>query len=377
MFTADRPDGTDAQVTVEGDRLAALQQPGPDADTVVVESVARAVQVPLDGGVSPGGVVVGEQVNRVPGATVLSRPVVLDGCVQAAWAEQNRVFYGANCGRAGEVPTATLPADGKEPTRDGVAFRVNRGLVVLNDLDNGGVWDLDDKPTKIDDWDALTPPTRQDKKNDKKDENLVDEAALQQPPKAMPDSEQVRPGRTSKLHVLDNDTDVAGSVLAIDQRDVTAPDLDGVTATVSADGQAVDVSVPPNAEGRTFAFSYKVNNGKVVSKESAKVTVRVVGDEVNAAPHLRPGGAALADAGLPGDRRQAALGAGARRLARPRERRPRRAGRRRGRDRRRAGPGHPHRAGGGRAPADRLPRHRRPRRHHQGHGHRPGGRPRR
>ena len=124
----------------------------------------------------------------------------------------------------GDEPTATLPADGAEPTRDGVAFRVNRGLVVLNDLDNGGVWDLDDKPTKIDNWDALTPPTRQDDENDKKDENLLDEAALQQPPTATPDSLQVRPGRTSKLHVLDNDTDVAGSVLAIDQRDVTRAD---------------------------------------------------------------------------------------------------------------------------------------------------------
>ncbi len=294
VFTASAPEGADAQVTVDGNRVAALQQPGPDADTVVVESAQRAAQVPLDGGTSPGGVVVGDQVNRVPGATLITRPVVLGGCVHAAWAEQNRVFYGANCGRAGDEPTATLPADGEEPTRDGVAFRVNRGLVVLNDLDNGGVWDLDDKPTKIDNWDALTPPTRQDDENDKKDENLLDEAALQQPPTATPDSLQVRPGRTSKLHVLDNDTDVAGSVLAIDQRDVTAPTLDGVAASVSADGQAIDVSVPEGTENRSFEFSYKVNNGKAVSKESAKVTVRVVPDSVNGAPALRQGGAKLA-----------------------------------------------------------------------------------
>ncbi len=294
VFTAAAPDGIDAQATVDGNRAAALQQPGPEADTVVVESAQRATQVPLDGGVSPGGVVVGEQVNRVPGATLITRPVVLGGCVHAAWAEQNQVFYGANCGRTGDEPTATLPADGAEPTRDGVAFRVNRGLVVLNDLDNGGVWDLDDKPTKIDNWDALTPPTRQDDENDKKDENLLDEAALQQPPTATPDSLQVRPGRTSKLHVLDNDTDVAGSVLAIDQRDVTEPTLDGVAASVSADGQAIDVSVPEGTENRSFEFSYKVNNGKVVSKESAKVSVRVVPDSVNGAPALRQGGAALA-----------------------------------------------------------------------------------
>ncbi|MBM6401277.1 Ig-like domain-containing protein [Phycicoccus sonneratiae] len=294
VFTAEKPAGLDAQVTVDGERVAALQQPGPQAATVVVESVGRAVQVPLDGGVSPGGVVVGEQVNRVPGATLVTRPVVLGGCVHAAWAEQERVFYGANCGRTGDERTATLPADGEQSTRDGVAFRVNRGLVVLNDLDNGGVWDLEDKPTKIDNWDALTPPVKQDDKNKKKDENLVDEASANQPPKAVDDSLQVRPGRTSKLHVLDNDTDVAGSVLAIDQRDVSRPSMDGVTASVSADGQAIDVAVPARTENRTFEFTYKVNNGKATSKESAKVSVRVVPDTVNGAPVLRKGGAALA-----------------------------------------------------------------------------------
>ncbi|WP_308279545.1 Ig-like domain-containing protein [Phycicoccus mangrovi] len=293
VFTADAPDGVDAQVTTDGARLAALQVPGPEADTVVVESAARAAQVPLDGGLPRGGVVVGEQVNRVPGATLLSRPVVLGGCVHAAWAEEGRVFYGANCGRTGDEQTATLPADGEQPTRDGVALRVNRGLVVLNDLDNGGVWDLEDKPTKIDNWDALTPPTRQDDENQKKDENLVDEAAVQQPPKAVPDAETVRPGRTSKLHVLDNDTDVAGSVLAIDQRDVTAPNLQGATATVSSDGQAIDLSVPAGTEGQQLELSYKVNNGKVTSKGAARVSVRIVGDEVNSAPTLRPGGAQL------------------------------------------------------------------------------------
>ncbi|QIM20701.1 fibronectin type III domain-containing protein [Phycicoccus sp. HDW14] len=289
VHTAAEPAGVDAQVTVEGGRTAALQQPGPSAPTVVVESASRAVQVPLDGGASPGGVVVGEQVNRVPGATLVTRPVVLDGCVHAAWAEQGRVFYGVNCGRTGDQPTATLPAEGEEATRDGVAFRVNRGLIVLNDLDNGGVWDLDDKPKKIDNWDALTPPVRQDDKNKKKDENLVDEASANQPPKAVPDAESVRPGRTSKLHVLDNDTDVAGSVLAIDQRDVSAPSLEGVSATVSADGQSVDVAVPDGTEDRSFEFSYKVNNGKVTSKNAAKVTVRIVPEEVNGAPRLRPG----------------------------------------------------------------------------------------
>jgi hypothetical protein len=300
VYTATSPDGFDAQVTTPGSpRYAALQQPGPDADTVAVEGPQRARLVPLDGGISPGGVAVQEQVDRVPGGTLVTRPVVLGGCLHAAWAEAGRVFYGANCGRTGDEPTATLPAEGTEETRDGVAFRVNRGLVVLNDLDNGGVWDLDDKPTKIDNWDALVPPTRTDDDQKKKDENLVDEASLDQPPKAEPDELAVRPGRTSKLHVLDNDTDVAGSVLSIDQADVTRPTMEGVKATVSGDGQAIDVSVPDGTAGSSFTFSYRVNNGKVKGKGEAKVTVRVVADSVNGAPKLRQGGAALADTVYP------------------------------------------------------------------------------
>ena len=300
VFTAADPAGIDAQVlTPGGSRVAALQQPGPARDTVVVQGAEAAVLVPLDGGTSPGGVRVSDPVNRVPGAVLVSRPVVLGGCVHAAWAEDGRVFYGANCGRTDDEPTATLPTEGDAPTRDGVALRVNRNLVVLNDLDNGGVWDLDDKPKKIDNWDALTPPTKQDDDNDKKDENLLNEANAQQPPTAMPDDESVRPGRTSKLHVLDNDTDVAGSVLAIDQRDVSRPTLEGVSATVAADGQSIDVSVPAGSEGRSFDFTYKVNNGRNVSKEAAKVTVRIVPDGVNGPPRLRPGGAATAKVPYP------------------------------------------------------------------------------
>ncbi len=300
VYTASSPDGFDAQVTTPGGpRYAALQQPGPDADTVAVAGPERAVLVPLDGGASPGGVAVQERVDRVPGGTLVTRPVVLGGCLHAAWAEAGRVFYGANCGRTGDEPTATLPAEGTQETRDGVAFRVNRGLVVLNDLDNGGVWDLDDKPTKIDNWDALVPPTRTDDDQKKKDENLVDEASLDQPPKAEPDELAVRPGRTSKLHVLDNDTDVAGSVLSIDQADVTRPTMEGVKATVSGDGQAIDVSVPERTAGSSFTFGYRVNNGKVKAKGEAKVTVRVVADSVNGPPRLRQGGATLADTAYP------------------------------------------------------------------------------
>ena len=132
--------------------------------------------------------------------------------------------------------------------------------------------------------------------------------------------------------MLDNDTDVAGSVLSIDQADVARPSIGGVATTVSADGQAIHVTVPEKTAGSSFTFDYPVNNGKVKGKGEAKVTVRVVADSVNGAPEPAPGRGKLADAGLPRDRRQAPVacrssptGATPRTTSSPRRRRPRAA----------------------------------------------------
>ncbi len=375
VHTEADPEGIDAQVTAPGSsRYAALQQPGPDADTVAVAGPVRTVLVPLDGGTSPGGVAIQEQVDRVAGSTLVTRPVVLGGCLHAAWAEAGQVFYGANCGRRGDQPTATLPAKGEEDTRDGVAFRVNRGIVVLNDLDNGGVWDLDDKPTKIDNWDALVPPTKQDDDNDKKDENLVDEASLNTPPKAEPDDLSVRPGRTSKLHVLDNDTDVAGLGPLDRPGRRLAPQPRGRRGhrLRRRPGHRRHRPGEDRGPGVHLRLRRQQRQGQGQGdREGHRAGRRRLGEHpAEAAPR---GQGARGD-GLPRHRGQAPLGARPRRLARRRERHPRRARRRRGRGRRRPGPDHPHGPLQGRQGADPLPRHRRARRHDEGLGHRAGAR---
>ena len=70
------------------------------------------------------------------------------------------------------------------------------------------------KPLKVDNWDSVVPPSQTDDNSKNKDKNVVDDTSTPQPPKAEPDTYKVRAGRTSKLHVLDNDTDSAGSILA-------------------------------------------------------------------------------------------------------------------------------------------------------------------
>src|SRR6478736_919608 len=279
--------------------FAALQQPGPDAGSVLIQDEAQLTQVSLTGD-SPtsGGVKLSQ---GAPGQRLfLSAPVRLASCVHAAWAGASNVYYGRNCGSPTNADTVDLGAMKKGVRTDGVKLRVNRGLIVLNDLDSGDVWDIDRNRVKIDNWNSVIPPPQTDDKNKKKDENLVDDEVSRTPPKAQPDNLQVRPGRTSTLHVLDNDSDSQGSILAISPGDVSQPGVTGVSTSASADGQTVQVTVPEEASG-TFSFDYTVNNGTTAKngRATAKVTVRIVGSETNTAPKLRAGQAKLAQAKYP------------------------------------------------------------------------------
>lgn len=270
---------------------AALQQPGPDADSVGLQDSTTLRLIGLGGGGAGGGVQVTIGDNETP--PLPSRPLRTGACIHAAWASVVNNYYGKDCGSGQPSPAVTIVRETKEAVKSGVSLRTNHGLVVLNDLDGGEVWDLDSKPKKLDEWDSLIPPPQTDKTTKKKDPNLIDETSVAQPPQAKPDNLKARPGRTSKLHVLDNDTDAAGSVLAIDPGDLGRPDLAGVSASVAADGQSIDVAIPARPERQSFTFSYKINNGKAPQKSEAKVTVTLVPDEVNSPPTLRPGTANL------------------------------------------------------------------------------------
>jgi hypothetical protein len=276
---------------------AALQQPGPDAGAVGLQDVTSLKVVSLGGfgGPSNGGVEIRDLPTGGQGPqTMVSRPLHLGSCYYAAWAAPAATYYGQNCGSDQPTPAVSIKRTENLTVKDGVALRTNHRLVVLNDLDGGEVWDLDPKHRKLDQWDSLIPPPTKPDQNDKK-ENLLDEATAAQPPKAKDDNLKVRPGRTSKLYVLDNDTDSSDSILSIDPGDVSGIDLSGVSASVSSDGQSIDVKVPADPERQSFSFKYKVNNGKAPEKSQATVRVTLVPDEVNTPPHLRPGPAKLAN----------------------------------------------------------------------------------
>ncbi|MEP6798246.1 MAG: hypothetical protein ABI890_08865 [Lapillicoccus sp.] len=140
----------------------ALQQPGAASSAIVVQTAQELRVVPIEDGVEGGVVVSLPDAARTDSAgnalpVALTAPVRAGSCVHGAWTGPQTVWYGRSCAagppqvavRLGTLPTGTHVA--------GARLRVNHGLIVLNDLDTGIVWDLDADPLKIDDWAAVTP----------------------------------------------------------------------------------------------------------------------------------------------------------------------------------------------------------------------------
>jgi hypothetical protein len=246
-----------------------LQQPGPDTTSVLVGSPTALLSVDLDSGTVS---TVADHVSGRP-----ARPVRLGVCRYGAWS-----------GGTGHVATR---CDGGDPMVAGLrtqttdlVFRVNRDQIVLNDRGDGAVWDVDhQQPERLDNWDAFrSAPTKtsHDQHNDHPD--LGD----RRPPKAKDDSFGARPGRSTVLHPLDNDSAPPGRLLAI--RAVQQVSNPQARVRISPDGQTVDLTLPPQATGLT-TFVYDVDDGRdgVSGRATVRVQARLGG--VNAAPAPRAG----------------------------------------------------------------------------------------
>ncbi|PUA81698.1 hypothetical protein C7S10_06395 [Nocardioides currus] len=244
-----------------------LQQPGPDADSVLVANPGGLLRVDLETGKAT---IVDEGRTGVP-----VEPVRLGACSYAAWS-----------GGIGSVTVQCGDDDAQNSTLGGkageLAFRVNRGQIVLNDNTSGTVWDLDEQtPEKIDNWNAFT---RSKKKKDDDKENQQQSAADRTPPKAEPDSYGARPGRTTVLHPLDNDSAPEGRLLSI--VDVDQP-TGGASAEISPDGQTIVLEMPDDA--RDTSFDYYIDDGRSNATAHATVRVGVRTNGENDQPKLRNG----------------------------------------------------------------------------------------
>ncbi len=250
-----------------------LQQPGPSASTVLVGARDALLSVDLATGEvttlsSDDTQIAGEPAN----------PVRLGDCRYGAWSGGTG-FVVTVCGD-GQGTALRLDAQ----TTD-LVFRTNRGQIVLNDRSSGNVWDVDsDKPTQLDNWDAFHLTS--DEKDDDDDQNQQDQGD-RRPPKAKPDKLGARPGRTTILHPLDNDTAPTGRLLAI--RSVRPAGASDAQLAISPDGQTVQITLPGDAAGGT-SFEYFIDDGRqsVSAHATVQVAITAQGSE-NSEPELREG----------------------------------------------------------------------------------------
>jgi hypothetical protein len=252
-----------------------LQRSGPAASVVVLATPTQLLSVPLDGSRSRSLFDGGNNSKAVAPA------VLEDGCVHAAWAG-GQGLEALSCGgrKADGVPLTDGKGNAVQLSSN-VAFRVNHGYAVINDLDTGNAW-TGDTPKQVADWQSVLPPPAPDRQGAKGQGSS--DAGHPQPPQANPDDLGARPGRTAVLHVLDNDSNPAGGNLAV----FAIPRLPtaGATAQISPDGQTIRLTMPPDASAPVqLGYTIRSDKGLVSTAATVTVTPHLAGQ--NEPPHLR------------------------------------------------------------------------------------------
>jgi len=259
-------------VAVDAAAKLVLQQPGAANDRVLLAGPDAYVWAPLGGGnavVTPNG----------EGTGTPAAPVYLDGCAYLAWSGSGA--YVRDCARDADDQKKH---DEHLKTFGQIAFRVNRDVIVLNDLANGMIllvnenmrvvenWDvIESSITKQDDTQTSTETTDEPARLDKRDTNTK--------PEAKDDDYGVRPGRTFTLPVLENDLDADGDLLTASVK--TPPT--GATVSRLRGGEALSIAVPDDATGQ-YSFTYTADDGRENGTADAKVTVKVFPSSVNESP---------------------------------------------------------------------------------------------
>jgi large repetitive protein len=286
------------ELVIEGDRVIGLgeqsglelQHTGPESDYAVVATGDALLRVSLDS----------DAVERVeadvdtPTADLadVAAPVVLEGCAHGAWGHAQRYVLACDA----QEPQ---PYDILEPTEGGrLEFRVNGTVIALNDVTTGNAWIPSENMRLVDNWEDVTPPVQEDSPevgeeqsaNQSFEDTLAERTEVNREPTAVDDTFGIRPGRTTILSVLDNDSDPDGDVLVISAVGAVAEST-GLLDLIDG-GRALQFTPATDFVG-SIAFDYTVDDGRGGSA-SARVTARVVPDESNEQPiELRTSGVAV------------------------------------------------------------------------------------
>ncbi|GAA4373516.1 Ig-like domain-containing protein [Paeniglutamicibacter cryotolerans] len=252
---------------------ARLQVPGPETGAVAIALGDRLAEVPLDGSAP---------IYTQPGAGGRPiAPVRVGGCTHAVWTSGGS--YLRSCDDAAQDESVPVPGLGAGAE---LAFRVNRDVVVLNDVTSGRVWLVNDGLQVVDNWSDLDPPKGKGKAKDEDSKEITDAIELpkrgvkNKAPIAKADRFGVRAGRTTLLPVLFNDVDPDGDLLVAK--------LSGKQPTIGTlqaiyDGTGFQLVVPEKASGTT-SFSYQAADGRG-GFDTARASIRVVPDSENNAPN--------------------------------------------------------------------------------------------
>ena len=243
---------------------AVLQDPGDEAASVLLATDSELVAVSLNG----------KSVERQPASDAGTKgnpaaPVFHNGCSYGAWAGSGafvRTCTDKSRNQAQTVPTLA------ETTS--AVFRTNRTRIVLNDVSTGTLWLPDKNMVLVNNWDQI--PTEEQEEEDTPTPDQREQVSEPEhndkntPPEAVDDDFGIRPGRSTLLPVLDNDSDDDGDVLTA--RAVTDPEFGTVVRTRG--GRALQITeVPENLTSGSTSFTYEASDGLAGSTATVRVTI--------------------------------------------------------------------------------------------------------
>lgn len=266
-------DGTKRDLNKDSVRTGGkLQVSGPESDVVLLATETELVEIPLD-----GSAVRQHQATESNTSGIPVRPVQHQNCAYAAWGGSGA--YQRIC--ADKAANTSMVVDSLKTAKD-LQFRTNRTRIVLNETRNGNIWLPDHDMVLMDDWEQIDSQLKE-KENLEDSPQLTEEIADPErqenntPPEAVDDEFGVRPGRTTTLPVLMNDSDADGDVLTA--RPVSQPS--GAKISRTRGGRALQIADVVDENARV-KFVYEASDGRAL--DTANVTVNVHPWSVNGAP---------------------------------------------------------------------------------------------
>ena len=243
---------------------AVLQIPGDEAASVLLATGDQLVSVPLN-----GKAIERQEASESGQKGTPAAPVFHRGCSYGAWAGSGA--FVRTCTDSTRNQAQTVPSLAEASS---AVFRTNRTRIVLNDVSTGTLWLPDKNMVVVSNWDQT--PTEEQEEEDTPTPDQREQVSEPEhkdkntPPEAVDDEFGIRPGRSTLLPVLDNDSDDDGDVLTA--RAVTNPEFGSIVRTRG--GRALQITdVPENMTSGSTSFTYEASDG--LAGATANVTLTI------------------------------------------------------------------------------------------------------